>query len=60
VSTAVVVATRNRVDLLVRLLDALARGPGGYVVAVPLRFLADAYAAAVMVRASIRHRTLLL
>lgn len=35
-------------------------GQGGYVVAVPLGFIADAYAALVMVRASIRHRTLLL
>jgi hypothetical protein len=36
------------------------RGRGGYVVAVPLGFVADAYAGLVMVRASIRHRTLLL
>jgi len=36
------------------------RGRGGYVVAVPLGFVADAYAGLIMVRASIRHRTLLL
>lgn len=33
---------------------------GGYAVAVPLAIVADAYAALVMVRASIRYRTLLL
>jgi GT2 family glycosyltransferase len=36
------------------------RGRGGYVVAVPLGFVADAYAGLVMARASLRHRTLLL
>jgi GT2 family glycosyltransferase len=36
------------------------RGPGGYVIAVPLGLVADTYAALVMLRASIRHRTLLL
>ena len=36
------------------------RGRGGYAVAVPLGFVADAYAGLIMVRASIRHRTLLL
>ncbi|HEX3669161.1 MAG TPA: glycosyltransferase [Acidimicrobiia bacterium] len=35
-------------------------GPGGHLVAVPLGFVADAYAALVMLRASIRHRTVLL
>ena len=36
------------------------RGRGGYIVAVPLGFVADAYAGVVMLRASVRHRTLLL
>jgi GT2 family glycosyltransferase len=35
-------------------------GPGGYVVAVPLGLVADAYAGLVMLRASLRHRTILL
>jgi GT2 family glycosyltransferase len=35
-------------------------GGGGYVVAIPLGFVADAYAGLVMLRASIRYRTLLL
>jgi GT2 family glycosyltransferase len=36
------------------------RGPGGHLVAVPLGLVADSYAALVMLRASIRHRTVLL
>jgi glycosyltransferase involved in cell wall biosynthesis len=36
------------------------RAPGGYLVAVPLGIVADAYAGLVMARASIRHRTVLL
>jgi glycosyltransferase involved in cell wall biosynthesis len=36
------------------------RGAGGYLVAVPLGFLADVYAASIMLRASIRYRTPLL
>jgi len=35
-------------------------GPGGHLVAVPLGLVADAYAGLVMLRASIRHRTVLL
>ncbi|MGH9049520.1 MAG: glycosyltransferase family 2 protein [Acidimicrobiia bacterium] len=35
-------------------------GRGGYAVAIPLGFVADSYAAFLMIRASIRHRTLLL
>jgi hypothetical protein len=35
-------------------------GPGGHLVAVPLGMVADAYAGLVMLRASIRHRTVLL
>jgi GT2 family glycosyltransferase len=35
-------------------------GPGGHVVAVPLGLVADAYAGLIMLRASIRHRTVLL
>ncbi len=35
-------------------------GPGGYLVAVPLGFVADAYSGLVMARASLRYRTLLL
>jgi GT2 family glycosyltransferase len=36
------------------------RGRGGHLVAVPLGLVADAYAGLVMLRASIRHRTVLL
>ncbi len=35
-------------------------GPGGYLVAVPLGIVADGYAGLIMLRASVRHRTLLL
>lgn len=36
------------------------RGRGGYLVAIPLSFVADSYAAMVMLGASVRYRTLLL
>ena len=36
------------------------RGRGGFLAALPLGFVSDVYAALVMLRASIRHRTLLL
>jgi hypothetical protein len=36
------------------------RGRGGHLVAVPLGLVADAYAGLIMLRASIRYRTLLL